>query len=86
MLNQLGMPEINSTWCGIILFYTFLDSIFKYIYIFINLFIFIYLFLAALGLRCCVQAFSSCGEWGLLFVLVHRCLLVVASLVVEPGL
>ena len=21
-----------------------------------------YLFLAALGLRCCVQAFSSCGE------------------------
>ena len=22
----------------------------------------IYLFLAALGLRCCVQAFSSCGE------------------------
>ena len=23
---------------------------------------FIYLFLAALGLRCCVQAFSSCGE------------------------
>ena len=29
-----------------------------------------YLFLAALGLRCCTQAFSSCGEWGLLFVAV----------------
>ena len=29
---------------------------------------FIYLFLAALGLRCCTQAFSSCGEQGLLFV------------------
>ena len=28
------------------------------------IFIFIYLFMAALGLRCCVQAFSSCGEWG----------------------
>ena len=29
----------------------------------INLFI---LFLAALVARCCVWAFSSCGEWGLL--------------------
>ena len=28
---------------------------------------FLYLFLAALGLRCCVRAFSSCGEQGLLF-------------------
>ena len=26
----------------------------------------VYLFLAALGLHCCAQAFSSCGEWGLL--------------------
>ena len=25
----------------------------------------IFLFLAALGLHCCAQAFSSCGEWGL---------------------
>ena len=31
----------------------------------INLFIF-NLFLAVLGLRCWAQAFSSCGEWGLL--------------------
>ena len=30
-----------------------------------------YLFLAALGLRCCVQALSSCGERGLLFLAVH---------------
>ena len=29
---------------------------------------FIYLFLAALALRCCTQAFSSCGKRGLLFV------------------
>ena len=36
--------------------------------------LFIYLFLAALGLRCWVQAFSSCSEWGLLFVVVHRLL------------
>ena len=44
-----------------------------------------YLFLAVLGLHCCVQAFSSCGEWGLLFVVVCK-LLVVASLVAEHGL
>ena len=31
------------------------------------------------------QAFSSCGEWGLLFVAVHRLLITVASLVVEHG-
>ena len=45
-----------------------------------------YLFLAALGLRCCAQAFSSCGEWGLLFVVVHGLLIAVASLVAEHGL
>ena len=46
----------------------------------------IYLFLAALGLHCCARAFSSCGEQGLLFVVVHGLLIVVASLVVEHGL
>ena len=30
--------------------------------------------------------FSSCGEWGLLFVVVHGLLTVVASFVVEHGL
>ena len=44
---------------------------------FLNLFI---LFLAALGLHCCTWAFSSCGKRGLLFVVVHRLLIVVASL------
>ena len=44
-----------------------------------------YLFLAVLGLRCCTRAFSSCGERGLLFVVV-RGLMAVASLVVEHGL
>ena len=38
-----------------------------------------YLFLAALGLRCCARAFSSCGEQGLLFVVVDRLLISVAS-------
>ena len=47
---------------------------------------FIYLFLAVLGLRCCVWAFSSCSERGLLFFVVRGLLIVVASLVAEHGL
>ena len=54
--------------------------------IFLNINLFIYLFLAALGLCCCSQAFSSCGERGLLFIAVHRPLIAVASLVAEHGL
>ena len=53
--------------------------VFKFIY-------FIYLCLAALGLRCCMRAFSSCGERGLLFVAVRGLLTAVASLVAENGL
>ena len=50
-------------------------------------YLFIYLlFLAALGLCCCVQAFSSCSEWELVFIVVCRLLTAVASLVVEHGL
>ena len=43
-------------------------------------------FMAALGLRCCVWAFSSCGERGLHFAEVCRLLIAVASLVAEHGL
>ena len=48
-------------------------------------YLFIYL-LAVLGLRCCVQAFSSCSEWGLLFLAMRELLIAVASLVAEHGL
>ena len=41
---------------------------------------------AAFGLRCCVQAFSSCSKRGLLFVAVRRLLIAAASLVAEHGL
>ena len=44
------------------------------------------LFLATLGLCCCVRAFSSCGERGLLFLAVRGLLIAVASFVVEHGL
>ena len=50
-----------------------------YIVGFLKIYIFIYfLFLAVLGLCCCMRAFSSCGEQGLLIA--------VASLVVEHRL
>ena len=50
------------------------------------IYLFIYLFLAALGLSCCTRAFSSCGEQGLLFIVVRGLLIAVASLVSEHGL
>ena len=42
-----------------------------------------YLLLAALGLCCCVQAFSLVASRGYYLVAVHGLLIVVASLVVE---
>ena len=42
--------------------------------------------MAALGLHCCVCAFSSCGRRGLLFVAVCGLLIAVASLVAEHEL
>ena len=47
---------------------------------------YLFLFLAALDLRCCVRAFSSCGERGLLFVVACGLLIAVASLVAEQRL
>ena len=55
--------------------------------LFFNLFFFFFnLVLAVLGLRCCTWAFSSCGEGGLLFVVVRGLLIMVASLVAKHGL
>jgi len=45
-----------------------------------------YLFLASLGLYGCTRAFSSCGEWGLLFGAVLGFLVAVASFVAEHRL
>ena len=59
----------------------------NFFYVFLKfIYLFIHLFLAALGLRCCARAFSSCGKRGLLFVAVRRLLIAVASLVAEHGL
>ena len=55
----------NNTWAQALLVVTTAVVCFKkFIY-------FIYLLLAVLGLCCCVWAFSSCGERGLLFVVEH---------------
>ena len=51
--------------------------------------LFIYLFnllMAVLGLRFCAKAFSSCGKWGPLFIVVCRPLTIAASPVVEHRL
>ena len=66
------------------LFFSFSFFFFFIYFIFRNLLI--NLFLAELGLCCWAWAFSSCGEWGLLFVVVHGLLIAVASLVAEHGL
>ena len=50
------------------------------------IYLFIYLFLAVLGLRFCARAFSSCGEWGPLFIAVCGPLTVAASPVAEHRL
>ena len=71
-----GLEPVSPALAGA--FFFFLKFLFIYL--------FIYLFLAVLGLRCCMRAFSSCGERGLLFVAVHRFLIAVASLVAEHRL
>ena len=61
--------------------YLFIFKFFLKIYLFIY-----YLFLAVLGLCFCARAFSSCGEWGPLFIVVRGPLTVAASLVAEHRL
>ena len=57
-------------------------------YWFFNRFMYVcmYAFMAVLGLRCCVWAFSSCSERGLLFIAARVLLIAVASLVAEHRL
>ena len=48
--------------------------------------LFFMFFFVILGLCCCTGAFSSCGEWDLLFTVGHGLLVVVISLVAEHWL
>ena len=45
-----------------------------------------FLFLVALSLSFCARAFSICGKWGPLFIVVHGPLAIAASLVAEHRL
>ena len=54
--------------------------------LFLCMYVCMYVCMALLGFRFCARAFSSCGEQGLLFVVVCGLLIVVASLVTEYGL
>ena len=81
-VNLMGVPLYVICCFSLVAFDTF--SLYL---IFLNKFIlfYLFLFLAALGLCCCMQAFSSCGKQGLLFVAVRRLLIVVVSLVGSMG-
>lgn len=52
----------------------------RIIYLFVNF------FSVALGLSCCMRAFSGCSEQGRLFIAVHRLPASMASLVAEHRL
>ena len=54
----------------------YMDIPVKFYYLFIY-----YFWLRGVFIAFCLQAFSSCGEWGLLFVAMRGRLTVVASLV-----
>ena len=66
-----------------------LNSAFQRLHVLNFFFNFFYLvsfnFSVALGLRCCVQAFSSCSEWERLLIAGHRLLRAAASLVAKRG-
>ena len=50
------------------------------------MYLFIYIYFWLRWVFVAAQAFSSCGEWGLLFIAVHGLLTAAASLVAEHGL
>ena len=61
-------------------------SYYYFSFIFLFIIYLLFLFLAVLGLRFCARAFSSCGEWGPLFIAVRGPLTIAASLVAEHRL
>ena len=68
------------------LFFFFFKGIPLFFFNYLFIYLFIYLFLAVLGLHFCARAFSSCGEWGPLFIAVRGPLTLVASIVAQHRL
>ena len=83
-LNHWTTREVQKS----LIYYFFLNRnpFFKKFIYFIFIYLFIFLILAVLGLRFCARAFSSCGEWGPLFIAVRGPLTIAASLVAEHRL
>ena len=77
-LQSMGLWRVRQNWSNFIrefhLFYTLVNSLYIHISNIFKLFI----YLAALGLCSYTQAFSNCGDWGLLFVVVQELLIVAA--------
>lgn len=55
-------------------------------FFYVVFYLFLSVFVTAPGLPCCARVFSSCGERGLLFVVVWGFLIAVASLILEHRL
>ena len=62
------------------------DDYFSFNFLKINLFIYLFIFGCIGSLLLCARAFSSCGERGLLFVVVRGLLIAVVSLLAEHWL
>ena len=58
-------------WYMFVPFSTYGENLYLYCYLKKKLFMYLILFLAALGLHCCLWAFSSCREWGLCLIVLH---------------
>ena len=52
-----------------------LKALFYFIFFEVGELLFIYVYLVVLGLHCYLQTFSSCGRWGLVFIVMLRLLL-----------
>ena len=83
------LPALAPSVPGMVMTYYPQDATPSLLFLFFSFFfkfILLFYFLAVLGFRCCMWAFSRCGERGLLFVAVRGLLIAVASLVAEHGL
>ena len=81
LVRNIGIPQRD-----IFTYFSIFQAGLSSFLLFYFIFQFLFSFLAALRLHCCARAFSSWGEWGLLFVAVRGLLIAVASPVAEHRL
>ena len=66
MVGVNDLKQLSCRYLGLENFLLLFCFFFFGFFLFFKIVLFSYLLLAVLGLWCCVQAFSSCSEWGLL--------------------